>query len=331
MILHLLSNWVFPVLRIFAAGALSLATLLGSALARADVQLLTSIKPLQLIAAAVQDGVGTPDVLLPPGATPHQYALRPSDIRRVGNADLFYWVGPELETFLPRVLADRKLPSVAVKDLPGMQLRYFGEGEEAAHAHEDEHAHAHENEHEHEHHDHDHRPGSLDAHLWLLPANAEVIAARMAADLTALDPANGDKYAANLQAFKASVEALDVTLRGQIEPIKHAPYFVFHEGYDYFEAAYGIKHAGVFSALSEVQPGARHVAAMRKQLEQAGPTCVFTEPPLRPRLADTLTEGLPVKVMELDPMGNGLAVNAQGYTTLLANLGKNLSGCLGGL
>ena len=120
-------------------------------------------------------------------------------------------------------------------------------------------------------------------------------------------------------------------LRGQIEPIKHAPYFVFHEGYDYFEAAYGIKHAGVFSALSEVQPGARHVAAMRKQLEQAGPTCVFTEPPLRPRLADTLTEGLPVKVMELDPMGNGLAVNAQGYTTLLANLGKNLSGCLGGL
>lgn len=319
MILHLVLCWVLPVLRIFAAGALSLLTLLGSAMAQADVQLLTSIKPLQLIAAAVQDGVGKPDVLLPPGATPHHYALRPSDIRRVGSADLFYWVGPELESFLPRVLADRKGPSVAVKDLDGMQLRYFGEGEHAAHeAHEEEH-------------DHDHRPGSLDAHLWLLPANAQVIAARMAADLTAIDPANGDKYAANLSAFDASIAALDKTLRRQLDPIKGAPYFVFHEGYDYFEHAYGLEHAGVFSALSEVQPGARHVAVMRKQLEQAGPTCVFTEPPLRPRLADTLIEGLPVKVLELDPMGNGLTVDANGYTTLLGNLGKNLSSCLQGL
>ena len=81
------------------------------------------------------------------------------------------------------------------------------------------------------------------------------------------------------------------------------PFFVFHEAFDYFEAAYGLRHAGVFSVAAEVQPGARHVAAMRARLQQAGPSCMFNEPPVRPRLAETLTAGLPVHLAELDALG----------------------------
>ncbi|HAC68916.1 MAG TPA: zinc ABC transporter substrate-binding protein, partial [Pseudomonas sp.] len=66
--------------------------------AQAEVKVLTSIKPLQLIAAAIQDGAGQPAVLLPPGASPHHYALRPSDLRQVREANLVYWIGPDLET-----------------------------------------------------------------------------------------------------------------------------------------------------------------------------------------------------------------------------------------
>ncbi|MCO6062351.1 zinc ABC transporter substrate-binding protein, partial [Pseudomonas sp. MOB-449] len=86
----------------------------------AEVRVLTSIKPLQLIAAAVQDGAGTPEVLLPPGASPHHYALRPSDIRRVHEATLVYWIGPDLEVFLSHVLEGREAPSLAVQSLSGL-------------------------------------------------------------------------------------------------------------------------------------------------------------------------------------------------------------------
>lgn len=308
---------------------LVLASLLSAPSLAAEVRLLTSIKPLQLIAAAVQDGVGEPEVLLPPGASPHHYALRPSDVRRVREADLLYWIGPDLEGFLPRVLAGRSGPSLAVQTLAGLSLRHFGEAHEAHEAH-DEH-----DEHDEpapvqaaDEHDHDHRPGTLDAHLWLLPANARVIAARMAADLGALDPANGPRYQANLQAFEARLAALDLRLRQRLGGIAGKPYFVFHEAYDYFEAAYGLAHAGVFSVAAEVQPGAKHVAAMRARLQQAGPTCVFSEPPLRPRLADTLTAGLPVTLAELDAMGGALAVDGRGYERLLENLAGDLAGCL---
>ncbi|MFI8746452.1 zinc ABC transporter substrate-binding protein ZnuA [Pseudomonas sp. NPDC077186] len=311
-----------------------LIALLFVANAQAEVRLLASIKPLQLIAAAVQDGVGVPDVLLPAGASPHHYVLRPSDVRRVREADLLYWIGPDMEGFLPRVLAGRDKPDVAVQELPGLSLRHFGDSH-AEHAH-DEHEHEHDG-HGHDQaddglgHDHDHRPGSLDAHLWLLPANARVIAARMAADLANLDAANAARYAANLQAFEARLDALDGRIRPQLASIADKPYFVFHEAYDYFEAAYGLKHAGVFSVLGEVQPGARHVAAMRQRLQQAGPSCVFSEPPLRPRLAETLTAGLPVKLAELDALGGELPVSATGYEQLLENLASGLTECLNNL
>ncbi|MBP5095534.1 zinc ABC transporter substrate-binding protein [Pseudomonas protegens] len=298
--------------RLFVAFTFSLFAI-GSA--QAEVRVLTSIKPLQLIAAAVQDGVAVPEVLLPPGASPHNYALRPSDVRKVQSVDLLYWIGPDMEGFLPRVLQGRSLPSVAVQDLPGMKLRHFAE---------DSHSHAEDADE----HDHDHRPGTLDAHLWLSPINARVIATRMAADLSAADPANAARYQNNLKAFSERLDALDARLKARLAGIAGKPYFVFHEAFDYFEDAYGLKHAGVFSVAAEVQPGAQHVAAMRARLQQVGKTCVFSEPPLRPRLAETLVAGLPVKLAELDALGGYTPATAQGYEQVLEKLGNDLAGCL---
>jgi zinc transport system substrate-binding protein len=306
---------VVIVSRLFSIFVAFVASFLLIGPAQAEVKVLTSIKPLQLIAAAVQDGVAIPEVLLPPGASPHNYALRPSDVRKVQSVDLLYWIGPDMEGFLPRVLNGRTLPSVAVQDLPGLKLRHFAE---------DNHSHAEEADE----HDHDHRPGSLDAHLWLSPINARVIATKMAADLSTADPDNAARYASNLKAFDERLDALDLRLKKRLAGVESKPYFVFHEAFDYFEDAYGLKHAGVFSVAAEVQPGAQHVAAMRARLQEVGKTCVFSEPPLRPRLAETLVAGLPVKLAELDALGGYTPATAQGYEQVLEKLGNDLAGCL---
>ncbi|MBH3426591.1 zinc ABC transporter substrate-binding protein [Pseudomonas alkylphenolica] len=302
--------------RFFALFVAFIATVM-MAQVQAEVRVLASIKPLQQIAAAVQDGVGSPDVLLPPGASPHHYALRPSDVRKVSDVELLYWIGPDMEGFLPRVLKGRSKTTVAVQDLPGLQLRHFGED-----------SHSHEHDDDGDEHDHDHRPGSLDAHLWLSSANARVIAAKMVADLSAADPANAARYQSNLKAFDARLDALDARLQKRLAGISGKPFFVFHEAFDYFESAYGLKHTGVFSVAAEVQPGAQHVAAMRKRLQAVGKTCVFSEPPMRPRLAETLTAGLPVTLAELDALGGTEPASAQGYEQLLEKLGNDLAGCL---
>ena len=297
--------------------------------AQAQVQILTSIKPLQLIAAAIQDGQGEPQVLLPPGASPHYFVLRPSDAKRLDKADLFYWIGPDLENFLPRLLSKRSKLSVAVQNLPELHLQYFG----------DEHKHDHADKHDHKddhkqqandllEHDHAHQPGTIDAHLWLLPENARVIAARISADLSQRDPDNAKAYAANLHAFSQRLQTLDQQLQAELAPVQDKSFFVFHEAFNYFEQAYGLKHAGVFAISHELQPGAKHVNQMRARLQQAGPSCVFSEPPMQPRLAHTLADGLPVTLAELDALGSELPVSAQAYEQLLKNLATQFSACL---
>ena len=287
--------------------------------AQAQVQILTSIKPLQLIAAAIQDGQGEPQVLLPPGASPHYFVLRPSDAKRLSTADLFYWIGPDLENFLPRLLQQRHQLSVAVQNLPEVHLQYFAAEEEHEHN-----AHANKPVE----HDHAHAPGAVDAHLWLLPHNARVIAEKMSVDLSQLDPSNASLYSANLQAFTQRLERLDQQLEAELKPLQGKSFFVFHEAFNYFEQAYGLKHAGVLALSSEVQPGAKHVSQMRQRLQQAGPSCVFSEPPMQPRLAHTLAAGLPVTLAELDALGATVPVGAQGYEQLLKNLAEQLSTCL---
>ena len=304
--------------------------------AQAQVQILTSIKPLQLIAAAIQDGQGEPQVLLPPGASPHYFVLRPSDAKRLDQADLFYWIGPDLENFLPKLLQKRNKSSIAVQDLPELKLQYFAETDQHMHEHDQHDAHDHHPAPSTEatradtlvEHDHAHAPGAVDVHLWLLPHNAQVIAERISADLSQHDPANAAHYAANLAAFSQRLALLDQQLQAQLAPLHDKSFFVFHEAFNYFEHAYGLKHAGVFAVSHELQPGAKHVSQMRTRLQQAGPSCVFSEPPMQPRLAHTLAAGLPVTLAELDALGSTVAVAAEGYEQLLKNLATQFSDCL---
>lgn len=288
-----------------------------STAAQAQVNILTSIKPLQLIAQAIQGEQGQAQVLLPPGASPHSFSLRPSDRKRLAEAELFYWIGPDMENFLTALAKQHQQASIAIQSLPNLQLLYYTaehEDEEDDHEHHDEH-------------DHHHQPGGLDTHLWLSIPNALVIAERMATDLSRLDAQHAAVYQNNLAAFQQRLKTLDNELAQLLAEVQDKNFFVFHEAFNYFEQAYGLQHGGVLAINAEVQPGARHLQEMRQRLEQAGPSCIFTEPPAPPRLAFSLSKDLPIQLQEVDVLG----VQAQNYEQLLQELASQLKQCLSSL
>lgn len=291
-----------------------------------EPRVLTSIKPLQLIAAAVLDGIATPNLLLPVGASPHSYALKPSERRALDQAQRVYWIGPEMELFLENLLSARD-NDIELMHAAGITLRPLTGTHDD---HESEHADHHQAKHDE--HDQDeqghHHVGTHDAHIWLSPANAQAIARTMTADLATHFPQHSERLRANLTHFERQLEALDSQLQERFEPLSAKPYFVFHDGYGYFEDHYGLKPRGIFSLSHEVQPGARHVAELRNSLQKAGPSCVFSEPQFTPRLIESLTAGLPVRSAELDPLGSDASVDAQGYVEFMQTLGANLAGCL---
>jgi len=277
-------------------------------------KVLVSIQPLQLIAQTILGEEGTSEVLLPPGGSPHSFSLRPSDSRRVAQADAFFWIGPDLEVFLQKLAERKPQQSHALQTVSGLELLYY----EDAHGHD---------EHELKQHDHDHPPGGLDAHLWLSSHNARVIAAFMASEFARLQPSAADRYQTNLQAFKHELDALDEELSALLQPVRSKPFFVFHEAFNYLEHSYGLEHRGVFALSAEVQPGARHVQQMRQTLEQAGASCIFYEPPAPPRLAHSLAKDLPVRLQELDPLGS----KVDSYPALLQSMAVAMQQCLADL
>ena len=293
---------------------------LAPAVAAQDVRVLNTIKPLQQIASAILHDIDTPALLMDPGASPHSYALRPSDRRALAEAERIYWVGPELELFLQDLL-ERQDNAVDLLHLPNMTVREQQQSHNFQHDPKPAHG-------KHEAHGHHHDHGSLDAHIWLSPDNAITIARYMSTDLASLYPQHADQLQANLAAFEQRVSALDETLKARLAPLKDKAYFVFHDGYGYFEDHYGIRPQGIFSLSHEVQPGARHVNQLRQQLQAAGPSCVFTEPQFTPRLVNSLTQGLPVRVGKLDPLGAAAEIGPRGYEQMLGDIGNALAECL---
>lgn len=280
--------------------------------------LVTSIKPLQLIASAVLDGVADPVLLLPPGASPHNYALRPSDRRNLLQASRVYWVGAEMERFLHDLLENQQ-QATAVSTVDGVRLRLLQQHHDQASA---------QTLHDSDHHDHDHAPGTIDGHIWLDPDNALAIARFIAADISTLEPQHSEHITRNLESFEQRLNKLDERLAARLASLRNKPWFVFHDALGYFEDHYGIHTSGIFTLSADVQPGARHLHGLRKQLSSSGPSCVFREPQFSPRLINSLGQGLDVRVSTLDPLGSDIQPNAGGYETLLAHIGDTLADCL---
>ncbi|MFM4808897.1 zinc ABC transporter substrate-binding protein ZnuA [Aeromonas hydrophila] len=297
-----------------------ITALLAVSLPVRALEVLTTIKPLGFIAAAITDGVSEPKVLLPTGASPHDFSLRPSDIRSINEADLVVWVGPELEGFMAKPLA--KHPHVlSLTRVEGMPL--FDHSKQAGH---EEHA-----EEGHEGHDHDghegHHHEGVDPHIWLGPTQALVIANALSETLSAQDPANAERYRANLLAFKAKVEAKDKVIAEQMKAVNQKGYFVFHEAYGYWERHYGMSSKGHFTVSPERRPGAKTLVEIRKALEEKKASCIYAEPQFSPAVIESVARNTGAKVLLLDEVGEQVPLGPDGYPRFMQQLADAFAEC----
>ena len=334
-------NWRSATLTAFAVMVLSSG-------AEAAPKVVASIKPVHSLVAGVMAGVAEPVLLVKGAGSPHSYSLRPSEARALEAAELVFWVGEALETFLEKPLEAlaSKAKLVELMELDDIELLRSREGGAwESEAHEEEHDHAHHEEHgesdehaEHDHdeehqeahdgHGHDHAHGLYDAHIWLDPHNAEAIVEAAVAALSDIDPANAAHYQGNGKTVIDEIERLDRDLKAMLVPVKDAPYIVFHDAYRYFEAHYGTNAVGSITVTPDQAPGAKRLAEIRHRIEDLGATCVFSEPQFKPALVETVAEGTKARTGELDPLGAEITPGRGAYGELMRGLGRSLVACL---
>ena len=315
--------------------ALIATTILSASMsmAQADLKVVASIKPIHSLVAGVMEGTSTPTLIVEGAGSPHTYALKPSQARRLQEADLVFWVGNTLEPFLqkPRESIASKTTTVTLMDVDGLNQITFREGGAFdAHGHDDHKGHDDHDEHKgHDDHD-DHAHGAYDPHIWLDPINAKVLVHDIEEALVASDPANAAIYKANADRIMANLDALVAEIDATLDPVKSQGFIVFHDAYQHFEQRFGMSAVGSMTVSPEVLPGAERVRELQEKVRGSNASCVFSEPQFEPKLVATITENTDAGTGVLDPLGASLKNGPDLYFNLIRGMAASLKGCLGG-
>ncbi len=280
---------------------LSFILLFAARSADAVPAVVASIAPVHSAAAAVMDGIGTPELLLNPAVSVHDYHLKPSDMRRLSRVDVLFWGGAPLESFLQKPIEAAGLTDKNVALLSDSRLTVLSaRGGHGA---------------------------TADGHFWLMPENMAQTARIIAEKLASLDPENAAAYKKNAEDFAKRTADLKQNGRRKLAPYAGMPYVTFHDAYQYFEKSFGLTPVGSVHVDSHHASGIGRMAELREKMRQAGRLCLFSEPQFSDKSERTVAQDLPVVTATLDPIGAELTAGKGFYGDLMNALFDSFSGC----
>jgi zinc transport system substrate-binding protein len=317
--------------------------------ANAEIKVVASIKPIHSLASYLMDGIAKPDLIVDGYASPHGFAMKPSHAKMLQNADLIFWVGEDLESFLEKPLSSiaKKAEKIELMEIKGLNVLKFRErnifDDHDDHGHDDHDDHG-KKEDDHDDHDHDdhgkkdghddhddhdghegHAHGEFDPHIWLDPMNAKVILNEMVEHLIENDAKNASKYKSNLKKALKEIDKLNKDVKAELS--KSTASIVFHDAYQYFEERYNVNILGAFTVNTDVMPGAEQLAEIREIIEHDKVACVFSEPQFNPDIINAVAKDMKIKTGVVDPLGATLDPGKDLYFNLIRNMSASFKGC----
>jgi zinc transport system substrate-binding protein len=271
-------------------------------------KVVVTISPIYALTQGVMQNVGEPILLVAPGASPHSYALKPSQVSDLNSADLVIWVSESLETFLIKTIS--QLPNttktLALLTTPGLNPLPFRTNHD---------------------HNHDHAHTGFDPHVWLDPIRSQILVSAIAQALSNIDVEHKNIYEANAKKINQQLSQLDQQLSKDLAAIQNKPFIVFHDAYQYLEKRYNLNAVGIITLNPEIMPSAKHISEIQKLIKQKNVVCIFSEPQFKPAIVDMIAKGTGVREGVLNPEGT-VGHGFTGYSHLLTSLASSLQTCL---
>ncbi|WIY27796.1 zinc ABC transporter substrate-binding protein [Parasedimentitalea psychrophila] len=302
------------------------ASLLFTGAGQAEVpRVATDIAPVHGLVARVMMGVGTPDLVMQPGASPHGYSMRPSEAMALSRSDFVIWMGEGLTPWLEgsvETLA-RDATVIELLDSDGITVLPFREGARFA----DHDSETEEDGHDDHGHDDAHGHEGIDPHAWLAPENGKLWLELIAIELAQFDPVNAETYRANAAAGRAEIDQAVVTIDAALAPLRNGGFVVFHDAFQYFETSFELSALAAISLGDASSPSPARIVEVRDTVAELGVSCVFSEPQFNPGLVAAVLDGTGAKTAVIDPMGTEIPLGPQFYPALLLDLGQRMAGC----
>ena len=325
-----------------------ISTLFYFSALKAEIKVVTSIKPIHSLVSYIMEGVASPDLIVDGYNSPHGFSLKPSHAKMLQEADIVIYVGEGLEEFFEKPLESlaqnavkfELLKQSGMKKLKFRERNIFeghddhddhGHGKKKKDDHDDHDDHDHdkkakkEDHDDHGHDDHGHGHGEFDPHIWLDPMNAKIIIKKITNQLSKLDKDNSSTYKSNSKKALKEIDNLIKQVKSDIN--KDAKVVVFHDAYQYFEKRFDVNIIGALTVNTDVLPGAEQLAEIREVIEHEKVTCVLSEPQFNPDIVKTIANDTNINMGVLDPLGAKLDKGKTLYFNLISNISSSLKNC----
>jgi zinc transport system substrate-binding protein len=258
-------------------------------------QIITSFYPMQYLTQRIVGGRLTVGVLVPQGAEPHDYDLKPSDAAALSRTKLVVLQGAGFEPFLEKVVRNAQragIPVVIASE--GITLR-TGDG-----------------------------PDGIDPHTWVDPVAAAVEARNIERALEKVDRPNARVYEQNLESLLSELHGVDAAYRGGLAHCVRRRIVTTHAAFGYIATEYDFTQFAISGFTPDAEPSAVKIKEMVDLAAREKITTIFFETLVSPQVAKLVAEEVHAKTQVLDPIEGLTAEGAARGETYLSLLLQNL-------
>ena len=283
-----------------AALLISLLFLPGMVIAD-GFRVVVSIKPIHSIVAGLMEGLEGPELLIGDGSSPYDFELTDPQRRRLEEADLVIWVGPELETSIEGVIGALGPEVRRVELLSSPTMKILPSRSDA---------------------------GSRDPFFWLDNRNVILMLDDMTRLLMEADPNRAHVYARNRRNLVTRLARIDREYEYGYRGFKAGLGVQYYDTLQYFEQAYALKIIEHVAGSPRDPVDAAAMIRARRHFASGEVVCLFTERGMPAGHVSVLTEGNPVNLGRLDSLGAGLEAGPELYFQLMAHNTETIKRCL---
>jgi len=235
-----------------------------------------SITPLADFARQVGGDRVEVITLVPPGASPHTYELKPSQVRQVAEARLLVLNGAGLEYWAEKLIKAADNPRLEVVDTSqGIPLLDAG-------------------------------ARGANPHIWLDPRQAMLQVKQIRRALVRADPQHAATYETNATRFLAELARLDWEISAEVAAWGTRQFIAFHPAWVYFARRYGLEQVAVIEGSPGREPSPAELVRLVETARRVGARAIFAEPQFSPKSAQVIAQESGARILFLDPLGSSL-------------------------
>ena len=307
--------------------------------------IITTIQPINALVSAVIGNTGKTISIIPAEQSPHDFKLKPSDVKVLQDGNLIFYVSNHLESSVTKVFKNLPKNIKIINLMEESDIDHLAIRDNEAWERHDHHGHDDHDDHDkhgkkdddHDDHDkhgkkdddHANHEKEDDVHIWLSPNNAIKIVKKVNKELNLYFPENSEIYDENASKFINKIKNLKEELVKELAPIKDKPFIVFHDAYQYFEKTFELNAVGSVALEGDIASSPKQISFIKEKIKASNASCVFQEPQFDTKLVKIVVEGTNTEIGTLDPLGVDITGDKDFYLQLLRNMSKSLKECLG--